>query len=346
MLKHVLPFLAFLTCGYIAGVLVSTQLLDAAFPSLRGDHPIHRLPERSADQPNQTFNVPAFDPNIIAENWRKYTSCSIADVETGYPSDLGGVSTTRRICHFSSSQAFGPPDNSQIEQNLFGPAAVASNVLLDLYTQFGILNSKRAGSLLGTFRAGGHLKGDGATGDHFLFLPEFKKFGREKSLDCAHEAYEFVAKQHGCVVGKLYVAWPEVTKDAMGASLYCGRYESHGTVYTAQSLLFDVDKNERLAKYGIFIHDAMRSLCFAEFNGVPAMVFDSPHIQMMLAAGYGEDFLIPMHGKKQRLPEWFNTLSKNEYVDSFQTVNNLMDPHTLKLYKGPDPLYMFRSILK
>jgi hypothetical protein len=352
-LKRVLSFLAILMCGYtlgyIAAVLITTGLLDAAFPSLRGDHSLHlhRLPRFTGQSvANDSFILPTFDVSNIAANWRKHTSCSIDDVEKGYPSDLGGVSTKCRICHFASSQAFGPPDKNQIEENLSGPARVATTVLLDLYTQFGILSSKRAGSLLGIFRAGGHLKGDGATGDHYLFLPVFSQFGREKSLACAHEAYSFVAKQHGCTVGKLYVAWPQVSMDAMGASLYCDRYDSHGTVYTAQSLLFDVDKNEMLAKYGIYIHDALRSLCFAPFNGIHAMSFDSPHVQTMLAAGYGENYLVPIPGKKQSLPDWLTDLSQNEYRKSYQDLNNLMDPHEVKLYNGPDPLYMFRSVVK
>ncbi len=76
------------------------------------------------------------------------------------------------------------------------------------------------------------------------------------------------------------------------------------------------------------------------------MSFDSPHVQTMLAAGYGENYLVPIPGKKQSLPDWLTDLSQNEYRKSYQDLNNLMDPHEVKLYNGPDPLYMFRSVVK
>ena len=279
------------------------------------------------------FELPLLNATRAAANWRRLTTCRPPAQGLGYPTELGGVSNMARHCHFSTSAAFGAPDPQQIARSA-PPRAQVTQVLGDLYYELGILSSKRAGSMLGLYRAGGYLKGDDGTGDHFLFLPD----ATAATLDCVSAAVDAVARRRNCTFGGF-----SPFHDALNCDVSCTvgghAFTSHGTCYTARYLLYDVDKNERLAKYGVYVHDALRSLCFAPYDGVPAMVFDTPHVQALLSAQYGDDFLTPNPKKKNAVPKWM--LATNKYVREYQTLDNYMDPHTKRTSGGPS--YLFRG---
>ena len=184
-----------------------------------------------AANPLALVTPPRLDIETVTANWRIHTSCNVADVHTIYPDELE-VGVASRWCHFATSRAFGVQDTSQIWHI---PGAVnATRTLLDVYEMFGILSSVRGGSMLGLFRAGGHLKGDDNTGDHYMFYPN----PGEVTMACVQDGISRAAYRHNCKFTAIE-PWRDAFK---GGDLECEGYTSHGTVYTAEHLLFDTEK--------------------------------------------------------------------------------------------------------
>jgi hypothetical protein len=329
--------------GVVLGMVLQrllglSYMLHTEFVPLDPDARFDRTPH-SVDP--STVLVKPYDSAAVAANWARTTSCKSVDTAAMYNWDeLGGEHSVERTCHFTRSKMFGPPDPTQIAETVHTPGTVNGTlVLLDLYTEYGILSSKRGGSMLAIYRAGGHLKGDSASGDHYVFMPRSEIV----SIECVGQALDAAAAARGC--GATHLPLKPDSRDShvyssniwcMGAEPHRGMefaFDSHGTLYDAEYLLSNVEKNERMAKHGMYVHDAMRSLCFAPFNGVPAMVFDTPHIQAQLTACYGEDYLTPHPGRKY--PDLFHTLlAKRGDLASFEDV-----PTRTKT----DPVYMYRS---
>jgi hypothetical protein len=223
-----------------------------------------------------------FDQDRIIQNWNN--TCPNLDIKNMadlYPASLH-INQFARECDFNDT-FFG---KVHYEGAVYVQEAVRLGKLLyDLYFDYGIITSKRAGSLLGAYRSNGHLGNDSFTGDHFWFYPNMNTV----STECLQSILQMVAEKHDCVTDPIFLKKDDWNRN----DIKCGEYESHGKVYEAKYLFLDQQKNEELARYNIYLHDAMKSLCFSDFNGIKTLMFDTPHIQMMLKSSYGDDFLTP-----------------------------------------------------
>jgi len=252
--------------------------------------------------------LPIVDYAKWFQNW-KTAGCLLttAPLETDlYHKDMG-VENFARSCHFTSDFFQGADPSGRIKTPI---SMDASKVLYDLFDLYGILSSKRAGSLLGIYRSAGHLKGDSRTDDHYIFLPNTTTIPSQ----CIKDVINDVAINHSMKSEPHFKAYFDGYE---GVDLWGDGFRSHGTAFDANYLFLDHKKNEKLARYGIYLHDAMRSLCFASFDGILSMTFDTPHIQAQLRH-YGDDFLIPRPGHK------VSQVLKEKYKKGLVDLSNLV----------------------